>query len=202
MSYLNSRVKAGLAALSLAVLAACGGQNQLPEERVDLGNFRLGYNIVVAENAQVVQPSRKATAEEWEAVLKEQVDRRFGRYEGEKLYHLGVGVAGYALAVPGIPVVLAPKSALVITVNIYDDSQGENGRNGRLTEEAKQITVLESLSGDTVVGSGLTKSREQQMENLAFNAVAQIERFLVENRDIWFDAPPPPAPDDSEDATE
>ncbi len=49
------------AVLSLSFLAACAAEdpNAPPE---DFGDFALGYNIVVAKNAQAVGPSRKATA--------------------------------------------------------------------------------------------------------------------------------------------
>lgn len=171
-----SRLIAVLAAL---VLAACAAEdpNRPPE---DFGDFALGYNIVVAKNAQPVGPSRRATAAEWEAALKSAVAERFGRYQGGKLYHIGIGVDAYALAVPGVPVVLSPKSVLAITVNIWDDTAGR-----RVNAEPRQFTVFEGLTGDTVVGSGLTKTREEQMATLAANAARQINAWLVENR-AWF----------------
>lgn len=167
--------------LCLAALAAC----TLPESEdrpvEPLGDFRLGYNIVVAKNAKPIPPSRQATAEEWEAVLKEEIANRFGGYEGDKLYHIGVNVDGYALAIPGVPVVASPKSVLVVSANVYDDAAGE-----KLHEEPKQLTVFENLSGKSLIGSGLTTSREEQMRNLARNAVRAIEGWLVENRAAWF----------------
>lgn len=171
-----SRVIVVLAAL---VLAACAAEdpNRPPE---DFGDFALGYNIVVAKNAQPVGPSRRATAAEWEAALKSAVGDRFGRYQGGKLYHIGIGVDAYALAVPGVPVVLSPKSVLAITVNVWDDTAGR-----RINAEPRQFTVFEGLTGDTVVGSGLTRTREEQMATLAANAARQINDWLVEN-EAWF----------------
>lgn len=173
-----ARLFAALAALFF--LASCGGGNDLSRPPKDFGDFRLGYNIVVAKNAKPVGPSRKATAEEWEAAIKTAVQDRFGRYQGEKLYHIGIGVDGYALAVPGIPLVLSPKSALVVTVNIWDDAAQRT-----VNSEPKQFTVFEGLSGETVVGSGLTRSREEQMQALSTNAARAINDWLVENK-AWF----------------
>lgn len=179
---------AGLLTLSLA---ACSLPERADRPEVDLGNFQLGYAIVVAKNAQKIPPTREATPEEWEAVLKEELVNRFGGYEGDRLYHIAVNVDGYALAVPGVPVVLSPKSAMVISVSLWDDASG-----AKLNETPKQITVLESLSANTVVGSGLTTSREDQMRNLAQNAARVIEGWLVENREEWFvAAAEPPAAD-------
>lgn len=185
-----SGIRAVLLCAGLTGLAACTTQQTLTDEITPLGDFRLGYNIVVADNAQLIPPSRGAEPEEWENAIQNAVAARFGRYTGEKLYHFGIAVDGFALAVPGVPVVLSPKSALVISVNIYDDSQADNGANGKLTEKPKQITVLESISGNTFIGSGLTQSKEQQMQNLAFNAARLIEDWLVENGEEWFGQPP------------
>lgn len=181
-----------LKALCLTLALAACGQSDLAEPPVPLGDFALGLNIVFADNVEMVPISRKATPDEWEAVMIKAVADRFGRYEGTKLYNIGISVDGYALAPPGIPVVAAPKSILVITANIWDDAAQK-----KLNEEGRQFTVFESLSGDTVIGTGLTRSREQQMDALAYNAVKKVETWLLENPE-WFGLPPlppkPPAP--------
>lgn len=173
----------------LAFLSACASSADLNEPPEPMGDFSLGYNIVVAKNAKLVPPSRGADPEEWEKVLKEEIDKRFGRYDGDKLYHLGINVDGYALAVPGVPVVLSPKSILIVSANVWDDAAGK-----KLNAKAEQLSVFESLSGDTVVGSGLTKSKDEQMRDLAANMAKRIERWLVENREAWFAYDPRTAP--------
>lgn len=174
-----------LAAVLFALLglSACA-RNDLAEPPVPLGPFALGLNIAVADNVQMVPISRPATPDEWEAVMIKAVDNRFGRYEGTKLYNIGISVDAYALAPPGIPVVAAPKSVLVVTANIWDDAARQ-----KLNPEGKQITVFESLSGDTVIGTGLTRTKKQQMEALAFNAVKRVEDWLLEHPE-WFDMTP------------
>jgi hypothetical protein len=167
----------------LTALAACGASD-LEDPPVPLGNFALGLNIVVADNVQKVPISRDATIEDWEAVMKDAVQQRFGRYNGTKLYNIGISVDGYALAPPGIPVVAAPKSVLVITANIWDDAA-----ELKLNEEGKQFTVFESLSGDTVIGTGLTRNKKQQMEALSYNAVKKVEQWILDNPE-WVGLPP------------
>ncbi len=171
--------------IGLAALAACGARD-LEDPPVPLGEFALGLNIVVADNAQKVPISRDASEEEWETVMKAAVADRFGRYEGTKLYNIGISVDGYALAPPGIPVVAAPKSVLVITANVWDDAA-----QLKLNEEGKQITVFESLSGETVIGTGLTRTKKQQMEALSYNAVKRVEEWFLQNPE-WFGLPPLP----------
>ena len=171
------RIIASIAAA--AFLTGCAGSD-LSKPPVDFGDFALGYNIVVAKNAKPVGPSRRATAAEWEAALKTAIDAQMGRYEGEKLYHIGVGVDAYALAVPGVPLVLSPKSVLAITVNVWDDTAGR-----KINAEPKQFTVLEQITGETVIGSGLTQSKQEQMANLSANAARLINDWLVEN-EAWF----------------
>lgn len=168
-----------LALCLMAGLSACA-RNDLAEPPVPLGEFALGLNIAVADKVEMVPISRPATPDEWEAVMIKAVDDRFGRYEGTRLYNIGISVDAYALAPPGIPVVAAPKSVLVVTANIWDDAAQQ-----KLNPEGHQITVFESLSGETVIGTGITRSKKQQMEALAFNAVKKVEDWLLEHPE-WF----------------
>jgi hypothetical protein len=168
-------------ALAGFVLVSCGRQD-LDQPPVDLGPFKLGLNIVVADNMQKVPISRDATVEEWETGLKKAVADRFGRYDGERFYNIGINVDAYALAPPGVPVVAAPKSVVVVTANIWDD-----GTATRLNAEPKQFTIFENLSGETVLGSGLTKTREEQLEALSFNVAQALEGWFLQNPQ-WFAA--------------
>ncbi|KPQ03352.1 MAG: Pilus biogenesis CpaD protein [Rhodobacteraceae bacterium HLUCCA12] len=163
-----------------AFLAACADGRNLGEQRPELGDFRLAHNIVVTENVQVGPFSRQADNEDWEEAIRNAVARRFDRYEGDRLYHIAVSVDGYVLAVPGIPLVASPRSALIVGVHVWDDALGRP-----LNEERKQLTVMESVSGGTVLGSGLTQTAEEQMQNLATNAALQIENWLADNPQ-WF----------------
>jgi len=165
----------------LALLSACASSNDLNAPPAPLGDFKLGYDIVVAKNAKTVPPSRAATPEEWQAVLTQEIDKRFRRYDGDRLYHIAVNVDGFSLAYPGIPVVGSPKSILVVSANVWDDAAGK-----KLNEEAEQIQVFESFSGDSIIGSGLTMTKEEQMQNLAANVAKQIEIWLVQHREEWF----------------
>lgn len=155
------------------ILAACTDPNDLDRKPVDLGAFGLGHNVVVAPNLTKGPASREASKEEWIAAMEQAVAERFERYEGEKLYHVGVAVEGYVLAVPGVPVVASPKSALIVNVTVWDDAT-----QTKLNTEPEMITVIESFSGETVIGSGLTQSREMQMRNLSRNAARLIQNWL------------------------
>ncbi|MDJ0993662.1 MAG: hypothetical protein QNI90_08815 [Dinoroseobacter sp.] len=163
-------------------LAACENNAELTE-KVDLGNFQLGFAVVVADNARQGPFSRDATAEQIEEAVGAEIERRFERYEGGKDFHLGVSIDGYIIAEPGIPVVASPKSALFASVTLWDDAA-----QAKVNEEPKQIVVLESFSSDLVVGSGLTMEPEEQLVNISQNLVKEIEDWL-NNRPEWFDEP-------------
>lgn len=170
---------------ALLAVTACGTIDPLEEDLPPMGDFRLSHNIVVADNMQQVPPSRNATPEEWEEILTSEIDRRFGAYEGDRLYHIGIAVDGYALAPPGIPIVLSPRSVLVLSVNIWDDELGR-----KLHEEPEQIIVLERSDPESfILGSGLANSREQQMQNLARNAARRVQLFMLQNPE-WFNIDP------------
>lgn len=175
-------MKSILGAVALCVaLAGCSASGSKLGEREDLGAFKLGHNVVVTENATKGPFSRDASGEELQSSLMAEIDRRMGRYDGTQFYHLGVSIDGYILAMPGIPVVASPKSAMIISVRVWDDAAG-----AKLTRDPKQITVLESFSGGSLVGSGLTRTKEEQLQNLSENAALAIERYLLENAD-WFE---------------
>lgn len=178
------RVLKSMTMLALVLaLAGCDPRADLEDAPADLGPFKLGHNIVVARNPTIGPLSRTATEAEWKAVFEAAVEERFGRYQGDRLYHLGISVDGYALAVGGVPVVASPKSALIFTVTLWDDALGR-----KLNEEAMQLTVLEQITGETLVGSGLTQTKKQQMENLSASAAKAIQNWMLKHPE-WFTPP-------------
>ena len=174
------------------MLAACAPPRQpMGEFPARLGAMELGHVVVVADKPTKSPVSRDASAEEWTAALQKAFTDRFGRNEGTKYYHFGLHVDGYALAPPGIPLVATPRSVLIVSATLWDDELG-----GKVNETPRQFTVFESLSGETALGSGLFKTKEQQLEALAFNAALEVERWLLENPQ-WF---PEPGSDDAIEA--
>lgn len=165
----------------LGFLAACGGiRDDLTEQPDAIGNFRLGHNFAVANAPQKGPFSREASDEELGAAVEQAVQDRLGRYEGGAYYHVAVGIQGYVLAQPGIPLVYSPKSVMIFEVTFFEDATQQ-----KLNEEPIQLTVFEPCCSTPFIGSGLSKSREEQLEGLAFNAARAIERTMRENG-IWF----------------
>jgi hypothetical protein len=172
------------AVLALGLLASCSASGEnLGEQRAELGNFRLCYNIVTTNDAVQGPLSREADLDEFADLLRSEVERRFSRYDGDRLYHLAMHIDAYVLAVPGIPIVASPRSALITSVNVWSDALGRP-----LNEEPEQFTVLESAGAGSIVGSGLTQSAEQQMQQLTRNAALRIEDWLVTHPE-WFEVP-------------
>ncbi len=173
------------ALLAVLWVAACTNANDLDRAGVSLGDFSLCYNIVVAPNIVKAPGSREATVEQWQAGMTSAIDERFGRYRetGTKHYHIAVSVEGYMLAPPGVPLVLSPKSALIFNVTVWDDAARK-----KLNEKPEQLTVLESASGETLLGSGLTQSAEEQLRNLSRNAAKEIQVWMRQKMatDGWF----------------
>jgi len=175
----------GLVAVSLVLMvAACTGPTaDLAKPAVPLGDFRLGHNIAVARSPQLVPGSRKATEAEWQKAMTDAIEERFGRYEGSALYHFGISIDAYNLAAIDVPGIPTPKSALGVTVTIWDDAKGK-----KLNPEAKQITVLGVFSG-----TGIQPTKEVQLENLSQLAAKSIQKWLLENPD-WFNSNPEAEP--------
>ncbi|MEM7521913.1 MAG: hypothetical protein AAF307_12860 [Pseudomonadota bacterium] len=171
----------------LLLLVACNGARDLNDAPVPLGDFNLVHNIAVAPKAVKAPLSRTASEEELVKAMTDANEERFGRYAGARDYHFGISIEGYALAQPGIPVVFAPKSLLIINLSVWDDA-----KNLKLTPEPHQITVIESFDQGPLIGSGYTKTAEEQLKNLTQNAAKQIENYLVaQNREKgWFNGTP------------
>ena len=87
----------------------------------NIGNFKLGHLVVKAENAQKGFFSRNASKQTLEKTLKEKLSKLLSNQNGDHFFHISAIVSGYVLAQPGIPVLLSPKSVLIIDVFIFDD---------------------------------------------------------------------------------
>ncbi|MGX9356451.1 hypothetical protein ACS3SW_15190 [Roseobacteraceae bacterium S113] len=170
-------------AFALLTLAACTGGRDLDKPPPPMGDFKLGHSIVVAPNLTQGPLSREATKEEWIEAVDKAFEDRFRRYDGERLYHFGISLEGYVLAQVGVPLVLQPKSVLIYRITVWDD-EGEI----KMNSEPKEITILEALSAESVVGSGLTQTREEQLDNLAIQAAKQAESWLLRQKrqERWF----------------
>jgi hypothetical protein len=180
----------------LVLLTGCAEQI-IEGPPVPLGDFKLGHNIVVATKMQQGPVSRTATQEEWVDTVTKAVSNRFGRYDGDQTYHLGISVEAFMLAPPGVPIVYTPRSILVLNVTLWDDKDGR-----KLNAAPHQVAVFETTGKDSVVfGSGWGRNKQKQMDGLAFNAVEQIETWLLEQSATygWFTENERVAPADSEE---
>ena len=182
MAIARITLKTTLVAGLLVLTAACSRDGtQLEDMRPEFGDFRLCYNIVTTNDTVQGPLSREANLDEFADVMRDEIDRRFGRYDGDHLYHIAIHMDAYVLAVPGIPIVASPRSALIISTNLWDDRLGRP-----LNESPEQFTILESAGGSSIVGSGLTQNAEQQMAALAANAALRIETWMLEHPE-WFE---------------
>ncbi|WP_371156831.1 hypothetical protein [Jannaschia sp. 2305UL9-9] len=180
---LTRRSFSGLSLAGAAgALSACATADPLESEQREMGDFQLGYTVLVTDNIKKIPPSRDATPEKWASVMDAELSRRFGRYQGGKDYVIALAIEGYSLAPPGIPVVLTPKSILVVSANVWEaDPQRKIGG-------PEQITTFEGA--DTLfLGSGLMKDSDEQMLTLARNMAFKIQSWMIRNGD-WFGLPP------------
>lgn len=173
-------------------LAACAPRDDLSVTPDPIGGFRLGHNVAVANTPTVGPFSRQVSDEAWEVRVTQAVDDRLGqtRFFGDRFFHVGVAVDGYVLAQPGIPLVYQPRSVLIFTVNFFEDAT-----QSILNPEPIQLTVFEPCCTIPFLGSGLTRSAEEQLDGLAFNAARAIERTMRENA-AWFGGVPEVLPAD------
>ena len=99
---------------------------------------------------------------------------------GEHFFHISVVVSGYVLAQPGIPILLSPKSVLILDVFLFDDQTQE-----KVFEKPTRFTIFESFSTDTLLGTGLTLTAEEQLDDLTTIAVYKISNWLAKNKEVF-----------------
>jgi len=170
----------------LLALAACGGTGEdLSKPPAPLGQFRLGHNIAIADHVQMGPFSRTLTETQIEASLQNAVAKRLRRYDGDGLYHLGMVVGGLVLAEPGIPVVYAPQSVMILDVTVFD-----NTTRKKLNDKPERIFAGEGTRNMVpLIGSGYVRSAGEQLDNLSADAAQKIEAWLRSHPE-WF-APRP-----------
>ena len=186
---MRARPSRALASLAALALAACGVPDPSTQALVPMGDFSLGTSAVVAVDPQKGPFSRTVDEERFRAILEDEMERRFRRQDGSRIYHIGTSIEGYVVAAPGIPLVLSPKSILIVRVTVFEDRLGADGRPVRLNAEPQVITVLESLGAGLVVGSGYTQSPEEQMRGLSRNAARAIQQWML-RQPGWFGPDP------------
>lgn len=182
MTLTGHGLRATLFATISLLLAACAGPvTETPTEAVKpIGDFKLGILVVYAENAKKGPMSRDATPDELKAAVEAEMRKRFGGLQGKKFYNISVAVDVYALARTGIPILVTPKSALALTVNIWDDAKQKT-----IFDEDKQFTTVEKISGRSLIGSGLSMTADEQLHELVVLTVDKIEAYMRENEALF-----------------
>ncbi|NNE78686.1 MAG: hypothetical protein HKN18_00300 [Silicimonas sp.] len=171
--------------VAVAALLGCAAEEDLSETPKPLGQFRLGHNIAIADNVTKGPFSREFTETQLEASVQNAVAKRLRRYDGDGLYHLGIVIGGIVLAQPGVPVVYAPQSVMILDVTVFD-----NTTKKKLNDEPERIFAGEGFSNSVpILGSGHVRSADEQLENLSASAAKQIEAWLNEHPE-WFEPRP------------
>ena len=167
---MNRRELGALGLGGAAMLAGCnaGGPNAGPK---DMGNFRLGFSVVVDDKLKKIPPSRNAPDGALVARMKSALDARFGVYSGSVDYVVAVALVGYSLAPPGIPIVLSPKSVLLASANLWTETPQEKLLG------PEQISAFEG--GQAIIGTGFTRTADEQMDVLATNMARKIQDWLL-----------------------
>lgn len=166
----------------LLMLAACGA-TQLDETPEDLGAFKARVLHVYTEKALQWPLSRDAEPSEWQEPMERTLTARLGRYQGGQEYDVAVTLEGFMLAPGGVPIVFSPKSVAVVNVFVYDVA------GKRFLAEKVQMEVFEDTTGESaLLGSGHSRSKQEQIDGLALNIADKIEEYIAEKHatEGWF----------------
>jgi hypothetical protein len=167
-------------------LAACG-ETQLNEAPEEMGAFRARVVHVFTDKALKWPLSRDAEASEWNASMERAMETRLRRYDGAQEYDVAVSLEGFLLAPPGIPVLVNPKSVVVVNVFVYDVAGKE------YLARKVQMEVYEDTTGQSaILGSGHSRTKEEQIAGLSLNIADKIEEWMAaeHKENGWFDKRP------------
>jgi hypothetical protein len=165
-----------------ALVTACS-ETQLNEPPEDLGAFKVRVAHVYTEKALKWPMSRDAQQSEWVEPMKTALEARLRRYEGSQEYDVAVTLEGFMLAPPGVPVLFNPKSVAVVNVFVYDVA------NEEFLADKHQMEVFEDTTGESaIVGSGHSRTKEEQIAGLALNIADAVEEWMAEQHkeNGWF----------------
>ena len=81
-----------------------------------IGDFALGYAVVVGPEMVKGPMSRDGDPEEIITAVKNSLESHFAPLRGAQLYHVAVKVEGYVLAEAGIPLLVSPQSLSLIHI--------------------------------------------------------------------------------------
>ena len=165
-------------------LVGCAQKIPSSQKPNPIGEFRLGHLVVVGKEMIKGPMSRKSDPSKITAAVKEAIVEKLSVYQGGQYYHVAVKIDAYILGQPGIPLLFSPKSALVMQITVWDDF-----KEAKINETPVKFIVLENLSVNTLVGSGLTQSAEMQIANLGAKTATQIEDWIRQQHETlgWFD---------------
>lgn len=166
----------------LLLLSACG-ETQLNEAPEDLGAFKARVLHVYTDKALQWPLSRDAEPSEWNGPMEQVLEGRLRRYSGTQEVDVAVTLEGFSLAPPGIPVLVSPKSVAVVNVFVYDVA------TKTFLADKHQMEIFESTTGESaILGSGHSRSKEEQIAGLSLNIVDAIEEWMAKQHkeNGWF----------------
>lgn len=171
-----------LAIMAAILLSGCANFGSKATQD-PIGDFDLGYAIVVGPKMEKGPLSREIDPEFVIETLKSSLDTHFAEFKGDNFYHLSVIVEGYILSPPGVPLLMSPRSALIVKLTVWDDAT-----QLPMLVEPHEMMIVEGTSAKTIIGSGLTQTAEEQVASLSRSAGRQIENWLrSQHKELgWF----------------
>ena len=127
--------------------------------------------------------SRDGQKTEWVKQMNTAMEASMRSKEGSQEYDVAVTLEGFMLAPPGVPVLFNPKSVAVVNVFVYDVA------NEEFLADKHQMEVFEDTTGESViVGSGHSRTKEEQIAGLALNIADAVEEWMAEQHkeNGWF----------------
>lgn len=172
----------GLCLFALLGMSSCGDGVLFPAPSgpLHLANIRIGHVGVVTSGMVQGAYSNAVSPEDLASHLRGAITSKLAGLDGARSYNIGVKVTSYMLANPAVPTVSSPKSALIMSVTVWDDSRGQ-----KPVAPPATVIAVDGLYGTSVFITKQQGDKDHRLAALSAKAALEIERYLTKNIDIF-----------------
>lgn len=167
--------------LAMLALSSCGEVPKSPNLNAQSlqAHFTLGHVGVITTGMAKGAYSVDVQSQDLATHLRSAVTSELSNFTGGHQYNLGIKVEAYTLANPSMPTVPQPKSVLMLTLSVWDDSH-----DPRPILAPATVVAVDGLYGTSIFVTKPQGSIDQRLAALCAKAAIEIERYLVKNSDF------------------
>lgn len=159
-------------------LMGCGEASFAPASmaRLAQANIRFNHISIVATDMVKNAYSDDVSPEDMTTQLRRAITSKLSELQGDRVYNIGIKVTGYMLANPSVLTVSSPKSVLMLSVSVWNDSP-----DNKLMLPPSTVIAVDGLYGSALSIAKSQGSKDQRLAALTGRAGVEIAQYLARN---------------------